>query len=505
VSATAASAPLPRNPVFDDTSLLGQPKGLGLLFLTEMWERFSYYGMRALLVLYLVNQLKWSDSDAASLYGTYTGLVWLTPLFGGYLADRWLGTRRSLVIGALVISAGHFALAMQSMSTFYLGLGLVIIGTGFFKPNVSTMVGQIYRGGDQRRDAGFTVFYMGINTGAFIAPFICGYLGQRVGWHYGFGAAGVGMLLGLLIFLWGRDKYLPGIGTVAERDATQAATAASGPAINPVHGVIGGVVGLALGWLGSGGNWFGLLMGATVGATVGLSVLGSHGEERRRIIALFIVVFFVIFFWMAYEQAGSSMNIFADRFTNLSVGSFEIPSSWFQSALPLFVLVFSLPVAALWRTLSKGGKEPSTPMKMVLGLTILGVSFLMMVAAGRSADACIARVGAEQARTACHLASPFFLLITYAGNAFGELFVSPVGLSYVTKVAPARFGSLLMGAFFLSNSAAQKIGGYVAGLTERIPTQAQFWSIFVVTSLGAAVVMFFLVPTLRKLTTSVKA
>src|SRR5678816_3644819 len=185
-------------------------------------------------------------------------------------------------------------------------------------------------------------------------------------------------------------------------------------------------------------------MGATVGATVGLSVLGSHGEERRRIVALFIVVFFVIFFWMAYEQAGSSMNIFADRFTDLSVGSFEIPSSWFQSALPLFVLVFSLPVAALWRTLSKDGKEPSTPMKMVLGLTILGVSFLMMVAAGRSADACIARVGVEQARTACHLASPFFLLITYAGNAFGELFVSPVGLSYVTKVAPVRFGSLLM-------------------------------------------------------------
>lgn len=507
MTATAASLAPSNNPVFEDRSLLGQPRGLGLLFIIEMWERFSYYGMRALLVLYLVNELKWTDADATRLYGTYTGLVWLTPIFGGYLADRFVGTRRSLVLGSCIIATGHFVLALQSMATFYFGLALVIIGTGFFKPNVSTMVGQIYKAGDHRRDAGFTVFYMGINTGAFIAPFICGTLGQRVGWHYGFGAAGVGMLLGLLVYLWGRDRYLPGIGVTPTQSARTVATAGA-PAssgVNPVHGVIGGAIGLALGWLGSGGNWFGILMGATVGAALGLSILGSHGEERKRVIALFVVVFFVIFFWMAYEQAGSSMNIFADRYTNLQIGSFAIPSSWFQSAPPLFVLLLSLPIAGLWRVLDKTGKEPSTPMKMVWGLTILGASFGLMYLAGRSADACIAQVGAEQARSQCHVASPFFLILTFAGNVLGELFVSPIGLSYVTKVAPARFGSLLMGAFFLSNSAASKIGGYVAGLTDKIPTQAQFWSIFIVTSIGAAVAMLLLVPTLKRLTASVKA
>ncbi|MBV6521164.1 MAG: Di-/tripeptide transporter [Gemmatimonadaceae bacterium] len=506
MTASAASLAPSENPVFDDKALLGQPRGLGLLFLTEMWERFSYYGMRALLVLYLVNELQWSDADATRLYGTYTGLVWLTPIFGGYLADRFIGTRRSLVLGACVIAAGHFVLALQSMSTFYLGLALVIIGTGFFKPNVSTMVGQIYRAGDHRRDAGFTVFYMGINTGAFIAPFICGTLGQRVGWHYGFGAAGVGMLIGLLGYLWGRDRYLPGIG-VEPTQPRRSVAPVEGPGapVNAMHGVIGGAVGLVLGWFGSGGNWFGILMGVTVGAALGLSVLGTHGEERKRVIALFIVVFFVIFFWMAYEQAGSSMNIFADRYTDLQVGSFAIPSSWFQSASPLFVLLLSLPVAGLWRMLDRRGKEPSTPMKMVWGLAILGGSFALMYLAGRSADACIAQVGAEQARSQCHVASPLFLVMTYAGNVMGELFISPIGLSYVTKVAPARFGSLLMGAFFLSNSAASKIGGYVAGLTDRIPSQATFWSIFIVTSLGAAIAMLLLVPTLKRLTSSVKA
>jgi POT family proton-dependent oligopeptide transporter len=272
-----------------------------------------------------------------------------------------------------------------------------------------------------------------------------------------------------------------------------------------MHALVGAAIGLVLGWVGSGGNWFGILMGLTVGASLGISVLGSHGEERRRVIALFIVVFFVIFFWMAYEQAGSSMNLFADRFTDLRVGSFDIPSSWFQSAPPAWVLLLALPVAAFWRFLSKRGVEPSTPMKMVWGLAILGVSFVIMRVAGGVADACIARVGPEQARTACHNASLWFLVLTYGGTVLGELCVSPIGLSYVTKVAPARFASLLMGVFFLSNSAANKIGGYVAGLTERIPSQATFWSIFIFTSIGAAVAMFLLVPTLKRLTSSVRA
>jgi POT family proton-dependent oligopeptide transporter len=481
VSTTAydpLAAATDRPGVFDDTALFGQPRGLGLLFITEMWERFSYYGMRAILVLYLVNALHWPDARATALYGTYTGLVWLTPLIGGYLADRFIGTRRSLVI----------------------------IGTGFFKPNVSTMVGQIYRAGDPRRDAGFTIFYMGINIGATIAPLICGWLGQRVGWHYGFGAAGVGMVLGLIVYVWGRDKYLPGIGVVQRGTATSV-EARSGEALaptNPMHGVIGAVIGLAVAFALSGGNWYAMLMGPIVGGALGLSVLGSRGEERKRVIALFVVVFFVIFCWMAYEQGGSSQNLFADRYTNLEIGGFAVPSSWFQTFQGLFILIFAIPVAAVWSWLGARGKEPSTAAKMVVGLFLLALAFVIMTFGGRVVDACIARVGAEAARTQCHVASPWWLIFAYMFAVLGELAVSPVGLSYVTKVAPVRFASLLMGVWFLSNSAANYNGGRLAGLTDRIATQASFWSIFFWTSLGAALLMLILIPMIKRLTASVK-
>jgi proton-dependent oligopeptide transporter, POT family len=491
--------------VFDDRALFGQPRGLGLLFLVEMWERFSYYGMRAILVLYLVNGLGWSDGRAANLYGTYTGLVYLTPLIGGYLADRFIGTRRSLVVGGVVIALGHFILAFQSMTTFYIGLACVIIGTGFFKPNVSTMVGQIYRAGDPRRDSGFTVFYMGINVGATLAPLICGYLGQRVGWHYGFGAAGVGMVLGLITYLYARDRYLPGIGVHQPKTRTERTAAEADENKGAVmQGVIGAVIGLVLAFVLAGGNWYAMLFGPIVGASLGISVLGSHGEERKRVIALFIVVFFVIFFWMAYEQGGSSQNIFADRYTNLRIGSFDMPSSWFQTFQGLFILIFALPIAGLWRYLNDRGREPSTAAKMAIGLLLLGFGFVFMILGGRVADACIAQVGADQARTACHLASPWWLIFAYLFAVLGELCLSPVGLSYVTKVAPLRFGSLLMGVWFLANSAAQYVGGLLAGLTERIPTQATFWSIFFFTSIGAAILMFALVPLLKRLTASTK-
>jgi proton-dependent oligopeptide transporter, POT family len=508
-TAPIAGTATDRPSVFDDTALFGQPRGLGLLFLTEMWERFSYYGMRAILVLYLVNALGWSDARATNLYGTYTGLVYLTPLIGGYIADRFIGTRRSLVVGGIIIALGHFILAFQSMTTFYIGLAFVIIGTGFFKPNVSTMVGQIYRSGDSRRDAGFTVFYMGINVGATIAPLICGYLGQRVGWHYGFAAAGVGMVLGLITYVYARDKYLPGIG-LKERAETQpfghakqeVKSAEGSGAI--LRAVIGAVVGLVLAYVLSGGNWYAMVAGPIVGGAIGLSVLGSQGEERKRVIALFIVVFFVIFFWMAYEQGGSSQNIFADRFTNLRLGSFDIPSSWFQTFQGLFILIFALPMAGLWRLLGAKNIEPSTAMKMALGLFLLATGFVFMVLGGRVVDSCVAQAGVDQARTACHVASPWWLIFAYLFSVLGELCLSPVGLSYVTKVAPARFGSLLMGVWFLSNSAAQYIGGLMAGLTEKIPQQSTFWSIFLFTSLGAAVVLFALTPVLKRLTASAK-
>jgi POT family proton-dependent oligopeptide transporter len=508
-----------RPPVLDDRALLGHPRGLGLLFVTEMWERFSYYGMRAILVLYLVNALQWNTADAANLYGTYTMLVYLTPVIGGYLADRFIGTRRSLVIGSVVISAGHFALAFPGMTAFYIGLALIILGTGFFKSNVSTMVGQIYREGDPRRDSGFTIFYMGINLGAFLGPIICGGLAQssRFGWHWGFAAAGVGMLLGLIVYLWGRDKYLPGIGVRASRvdpstiDSSAADVTSEAAGNTLVHGGIGAVIGGIVGWFLGSGNILGLAMGLVIGAALSVTVLGTHGEERRRVIALFIVVFFVIFFWAAYEQAGSSMNLFADKDTDLHIGSFMMPSSWFQSVNPFVILIFAPIFASMWTSLGRKDKEPSTALKMVLGLALLATGFLFMVMGGARADKGV-------------LVSPFWLVAAYTFHTWGELCLSPVGLSYVTKVAPAKFASLLMGVWFLANAAANKIAGSLAAYTPTpgeaaaapahglggfiqsvAATNQGFFMIFDVAGFGAAAVMLLFVPLLKRLTSSVKA
>lgn len=503
-----ATTTLDRPPVLEDRSLFGHPKGLGLLFFVEMWERFSYYGMRALLILYLVNHLGWADSRAAHLYGTYTGLVYLTPIFGGWLADQFIGTRRSLVIGAIVIALGHFALAFESMPMFYSGLALIIIGTGFFKPNVSTMVGQIYPPGDPRRDAGFTIFYMGINLGAFIAPLICGYLGQKIGWHWGFGAAGVGMVLGLVTYLWGRDKYLPGIGMATKPSDDNAAakpiegleTPKSSKAITAAVG--GAILGGGIAFL-SGATWLPILMSAVAGGVVFATLLDTQGEERKRVMALFILIFFTVFFWMAFEQAGSSMNLFADRYTNLHVGSFEVPSSWFQSVNSLFILLLAPVFGWIWVKLGKANREPSTPLKMAIGLILLGLGFIFLVFGAKGVDACIAQFGRGAAE--CAVASPMWLVLAIMFHTLGELCLSPVGLSYVTKVAPAKFVSLLMGGWFMSSAAANYLGGWLAGRTETIESQSAFFSIPVATSIGSALILLMLVPMIKNLTKSVKA
>ena len=387
----------------EDRAFFGHPRGLALIFGVEMWERFSYYGMRAILVLYLVNGLRWDTARAAGLYGTYTMAVYLTPLAGGYLADRWIGTRRSLFIGGLVIAAGHFALAFPGMGSFYLGLSLIVIGTGFFKPNASTIVGQLYAPGDARRDAGFTLFYMGINLGALLGPLACGYLAQsgRFGWHWGFAAAGVGMVLGLGMYVWGRERYLHGVGEGVAGGARQGAArpldrsgaaaepdrAAAPRGHAPTHAVLGAAAGAALAALLTGVTPLGMVVGAAVGATFGVTVLGTRGDERRRVLALFIIVFFVIFFWAAYEQTGSSMNLFADKNTDLGFFGWTMPSSWFQSFNPLFILIFAPLFAELWQVLGARRREPSTALKMVLGLFLLGAGFLFMLAGGARADA----------------------------------------------------------------------------------------------------------------------
>jgi POT family proton-dependent oligopeptide transporter len=435
----------PGRPAFTEPSTTGQPKGLWLLFTVEMWERFSYYGMRALLVLYLVNALKWDPADASKLYGWYTGLVYLTPVIGGWLADRFIGTRRSLVIGGSIIAMGHFSMAFPSMSMFYLGLVLIIIGTGFFKSNVSTMVGQLYRQGDPRRDAGFTIFYMGINLGAALAPFVCGTLAQSPGWgnwHYGFAAAGVGMVLGLITFLWGRDRYLPGIGLGAQDEISREQRRAEHQPLSR--------------------------------------------EEKHRIIAIFITAFFVIFFWSAFEQAGASMNLFADKHTANMLAGFNFPSSWYQSVNPVAIIVFAPLFAMLWLWLGRRGKEPSTPVKMGLGLLLLSSGFLVLV------------FGAAVADTGVKV-SPMWLVIAYTLHTLGELCLSPVGLSLVTKLAPVKYASMLMGVWFLANFVANVAAGQLASMMGEFSSLQKFFTLFVIESALAGIVLLLISPFLKKL------
>ncbi|MDB4949720.1 MAG: di-/tripeptide transporter [Gemmatimonadetes bacterium] len=434
----------PGRPVFGEPDATRQPKGLWLLFMVEMWERFSYYGMRALLVLYLVNALKWSTADASRLYGNYTALVYLTPVIGGWLADRFIGTRRSLVIGGAIIALGHFSMAYPSMTMFYVGLGLIIVGTGFFKSNVSTMVGQLYRQGDPRRDAGFTIFYMGVNTGAFLAPLVCGYLAQNESWgnwHYGFAAAGVGMVLGLITFLWGRDRYLPGIGLRAQDEVAREKKAQSAPLTR---------------------------------------------EERHRVIAIFIVAFFVVFFWAAFEQAGASMNLFADKNTNNTLLGFHFPSSWYQSVNPAAIIVFGIVFAGIWTGLAARGREPSTPVKMAVGLFFLSAGFLVLV------------FGAAVADTGVKV-SPAWLIAAYTLHTLGELCLSPVGLSLVTKLAPVKYASMLMGVWFLANFVANKLAGELSARMGEFASLQKFFTIFVVEAAVAGVVLLLISPFLKKL------
>ncbi len=451
-----------RSPEIPPAQRLRQPIGLVLLFLSEMWERFSYYGMRALLILYLVDQggiFHWDQSSASQLYGWYTGLVWFTPILGGYLADRYLGTHKSLVIGAIIISLGHFALAFESRPWFFLGLILIVLGTGFFKSNVSTMVGQLYGEDDPRRDPGYTFFYMGINLGAFVGPLICGYLAAdpRYGWSYAFAAAGVGMVLGLIVYLAFRRRFLGDIGLEPAGKKR---------------------------------------VGNTIAARQPLT-----REERDRVLAIIIVVFFATFFWLASEQAGSSLNLFALERTNRSVGGMlggllpngEVPTAWFQSASPFFVITLSPLFAILWTRL--GDRQPSTPTKMASGLLFLSVGYAIITLGAHLSDA-------------GQPVSPLYLIGCYFFITCGEICLYPVGLSFVSKVAPAKFASALMGIFFLSLFAASLLGGYVAGTVRAVERgevyhalggRADFFLLFVVSSIAAGVLLLLMVPMIRRL------
>ncbi|HRP90088.1 MAG TPA: peptide MFS transporter [Edaphocola sp.] len=445
----------------------GHPKGLYLLFFTEMWERFSYYGMRAILILYLTKKyfeggLGMDASNATLLYGYFTGLVYFTPLIGGWLADKYLGKRLSITIGGVTMMIGQFVLfGMPNMTGLYIGLLLLIIGNGFFKPNISTLVGGLYKDGDERRDSAFSIFYMGINLGALMAPFIIGYFTDSLfkttnadgtisyGYRWGFLASGVGMLLGQLLFNSLAQKYLGDLGKkpLSKENALVSKEEAEAEAVlNPDPTSTVAEVEKNLEHSKS--------INPLTGETL------KPAEEKQRISVIFILFAFAVFFWAGFEQAGSSLSLYTDKFIDRSIGGFEIPTSWFQSVNPIFIVTLAPLFAIFWS--SKFGKKLTTPVKMGVGMIILGLGFLFMLGAvgQRTAQGNIA----DEANKAALM----WLIMTYLLHTIGELCLSPVGLSVVTKLAPPKLASILMAVWMLSSSVANFIGGYLASTVEKL-------------------------------------
>jgi len=469
-----------------------QPKGLAVIFMTEMWERFSYYGMRALLVLYLVNALGYQRADALQLYGIYTGLVYLTPMIGGYIADRWLGMRLAAVIGGTVMMLGHFAMAVPSL--LHVALGLLIIGNGFFKPNTSSMVGELYDDvHDPRRDGGYTIFYMGINLGATFSPLVCGTLGEKVGWHYGFAAAGVGMAFGLFTLL----AFQRIIGRAGLRDDQHAVTWKDLPVIAIwTAASIGLVYALLAVWpMTSGVPVAGRIIAGL--AIMGLAIwlpgkLAGKKEvkesltsaEWSRVIAICIVVCFSIVFWMGFEQAGGSMNLFADKQTERTLAGFEVPASWFQSINPFLILLLAPFFSMMWTAINRSRFSLPDTAKQGLGIIVLGLGFVVMFVAQTRADT----IGPV---------SPLWLAAAYTLHTLGELMLSPVGLALTSRAAPARIAALLMGVWMFSSAA----GNYLAGSLESLMngTGIQPYLFLTILSIGAGVVLLLLTPILHKM------
>ncbi|HYE88292.1 MAG TPA: peptide MFS transporter [Vicinamibacterales bacterium] len=480
-----------------DRAFFGHPRGLSTLFFTEMWERFSYYGMRALLLLYMTapvaaGGLGFDTAQGGAIYGLYTSMVYLATLPGGWIADRLIGPRRAVLYGGVFIAAGHFSMALASLPLFYLGLFLIVIGTGLLKGNVSVIVGKLYASGDNRRDAGFSIFYMGINLGAFIAPLICGYLGQEIAWHYGFGAAGVGMLLGVIQYVFGAPALGdagvdPAAATPDERARWRRQATLWGGLFVALAAIIGigGYTGAIPITANQVADAAGVMLMAIIVGFFGWLYFSSSWtpEERKRLYVIGVLFLAASIFWSLFEQAGSTLNLFArDRTHNAAFGA-EFPSSWFQSMNSMFLIIFAPVMAWLWVRLSVAGKEPSTPMKFAWGLVLAGLGFAILVLPA----------GDES-----QLASPLWLTTTYFLHTIGELVLSPVGLSAMTVLAPARIGGLMMGVWFLATSVGNFISGRVSGLYEAMALPTLFGT---VASIGIllGVVLMLLTPAMRRL------
>lgn len=517
----------------DDKMVIGHPAGLLVLFFTEMWERFSYYGMRALLVLFLVSTIandgwEWTRAEAMNLYGWYTGFVYLTPILGGIIADKITGYRTAILIGALMMTLGHVSMGLEIFNDnfFFIGLGLLILGNGMFKPNISTMVGQLYPDNSSKKDAGYTIFYMGINAGAFLGMLLCGYIGEKIGWHYGFGLAGVFMFFGMLQFYFARS-YFGRIG------------------ISPKMLLVQGEE------LDSKGN-----------------IIHKDEEEeevtnpkviRDRLIVICVLIFFSIFFWLAFEQAGGSMNIFAADYTQrvlegnaaltfkwvdailtlfplvivttvlyglakklfkeypatilFTLTSFaiiwclgiwkihreftaletEVAASWFQILNSFFIITLATVFSKIWEKVW----NPSGPVKFAMGLILLGVGFVVLAYGSKDIP--------QGAATAS--VSMIWLIMAYFFHTTGELCLSPVGLSYVSKLSPKKFIGLIFGLWFASSAIANILGGQMGGLIDKISTEysmSHFFGIFAVLPVAAALILLLLSPVLKKMMHGIK-
>jgi len=479
------------------------PIGLATLFFTEMWERFSYYGMRALLVLFMVDTVKggmgMDEKTATAIYGLYTAAVYLMSLPGGWLADRLWGAQRAVWYGGIVIALGHFTLALPWTQTFYLGLILVVVGSGTLKPNMSGMVGELYPEGGARRDAGFTIFYMGVNMGAAIGPMICGWLAQTKGWHWGFAAAGVGMVLGLIQFQVTR-RWIAGAGTrrgneaplhISEQIILYGGISAAAVALVLC---LGGSVRLNPVFLAQGMAYVILAIAVLFfGYAFLFCKLDKTDKER---VAMVLVLFLTsALFWSGFEQAGSSFNLFAERYTarHLDWLNYQVPAEWFQALGPVFIIAFAPVFAWLWVWLARRNLDPSIPVKFAFGLLFLAAGFLVMA-------------GAARVVISGNKAWPTWLILTYLFHTFGELCLSPVGLSSVTKLAPRKLAGQMMGIWFLATSLGNLLAGLLAG--EFSPKTIQHWPTLyikiVILPAAAGILLIVFSRPLKRLMTGVK-
>ena len=448
-----------------ERKILGHPAGLYTLFMTEMWERFSYYGMRALLILYLTKHFLFDDVKAGMIYGSYVALIYGLPLLGGIIADRYLGMKKSVTFGAVLLVFGHLSMAIEGdpavmegstvyrsdvhLNFFFLSISLIAVGVGFLKANISNLVGALYKFDDQKRDSGFTIFYMGINLGAFIATILCAYLGETFGWRYGFGAAGIGMFLGLLAFKIG-SKNLENVGLPPDLNLLKSKR--FGIKVEYLIYLLA-ILFISLTWfLFKVLDDFGIIL-----SLIGLPVIAwlffyiyrkCNSKERNQTLAMLVLMAFSVFFWALFEQAASSVTLFTDR--NVNIGG-ELPAGMFQALNPFFIVLFAPVFAYLWAYLAKKNMEPNTGIKFALAILLVGVGFMALVLGANFADKNFK-------------VDLIFLVVMYLCHTFGELCLSPVGLSMVSRLSVTRIAGLMMGIWFLSSSLAGYVSGLIAGL-----------------------------------------